>query len=74
MEEQLLLVVKLWEAHHYVELLSHFALENSLEFLVADNMKMQYFIEKLNKMSIDNFSRHHMKTISSFSHLYWMMW
>jgi hypothetical protein len=48
-----------------VQLLLNFVVENSLEFLVADVMKMQSFIEKLNKMSLANLNRHRQKTIDS---------
>lgn len=46
-----------------------FFIDNPLEFSVANIEKMQYFMEKLNKMSITNFNRMSSKTIDHLTSL-----
>ena len=59
-------LVKLPQAHEYAKLLSIFPLEHPLEFLIIGVMTMQSFMNKLNKTSISNISKHHQKTIDSY--------
>jgi hypothetical protein len=41
-------------------------MENSLEFSVPNVMKMQYFMQKMNKMLVANLNRHSQKIIDSY--------
>ena len=43
-----------------------FCSEASLEFLIVDAMHMNYYMIKLNKMSITNINKHHWKTTNSY--------
>ena len=56
-------IIKLPQAHEYVQLLSNLALGHPLEFSVVDVMNMQSLMDKFNKMLISNINKHHHKTL-----------
>ena len=60
-------IVKLPQACEYTQLLSNFAMEHPPKFPIIKVMNMQYFMNKLSKMSISNINKHHHKTIDSYS-------
>ena len=67
MDDQPTPIIMLPRAHEYAQLLSNFAMDQSLEFLVVDVMNIQYFMNTLNKISISNINKHRRKTIDSHS-------
>ena len=59
-------IMKLPQAHEYVQLVSNFVVEHHLKFLVVDVTVMQSFMDKSNKMSISNINKHHQKTTNYY--------
>ena len=52
-------IIKLPQACGYGQLLSNFAMEHLLKFLVVNVMNMQSFMDKLNKMPSSNINKRH---------------
>ena len=66
MDDQPRPMVHLPQAHEYVQLLSNFAIDHSLEISNVDMMNMQSFTDELNMISKSNIKKHYRMTIDSY--------
>ena len=59
-------VMKMAYAQHHVRLLATVSMDNPLEFIIVDVMKLHVVLEKLNKIFVTNLKWQHQQTIDSF--------